>query len=202
MLPQKGRLIPLIVLRQDRAAARWGLSGKGLRMLRVDRRLIGVAAAAALTSAIGACSSDVTMSDLDPSRKLATLTRPTWLTASSHQEDLTLPPVTEADLIGREGQCAAVPGPAATAEPSLAASRGVALQMTECEVVGRAGAPDNIEVGVNERGERAVALTFTRGLRPGIYRFAAGRLYSIERGLEPSAAPAKQQKQPAKKSRV
>jgi hypothetical protein len=164
-------------------------------MLRVDRRLLRIAAAAALTAALGACSTDVSLSDLDPSRKLATLTRPTWLTYSGHQEDLTLPPVTEADLIGREGQCAAGPGLAAS-------GGGVSLQMTECEVVSRAGTPDNIEVGVNERGERAVVLTFTRGQRPGIYRFASGRLSSIERGPEPPAAPAKQQKAPAKKSRV
>ena len=163
-------------------------------MLRVDQRLLRIAAAAALTAAIGACSTDVTVSDLNPARKLATLTRPTWLTYSGHQEDLTLPPVTETDLIGREGQCAAGPG--------LAASAGVSLQMTECEVVNRAGAPDNIEVGVSERGERAVVMTFTRGQRPGVYRFASGRLVSIERGPEPPA-PAKQQKAPpAKKSRV
>ena len=79
---------------------------------------------------------------------------------------------------------------------------GISLQMTECEVVSRAGAPDNIEVGVNERGERAVALTFMRGARPGIYRFAAGRLNSIERGPEPPAPPKPQQKPPAKKPRA
>jgi hypothetical protein len=172
-------------------------------MLRTDRRLIRIAAAAALTSAIGACSTDMNLSDLDPSRKIAVLTRPAWLTYSGHeQEALTLRPVAETDLIGREGQCAAGPGGAATGEPGQMQT-GIALQMTECEVVSRAGSPDNIEFGVNERGERALALTFMRGPRPGIYRFAAGRLYSIERGPEPPSAPAKQhQKPPAKKSRV
>jgi hypothetical protein len=75
---------------------------------------------------------------------------------------------------------------------------GVALQMTECDVVRRAGAPERVELGANERGERAVVLTYARGPRPGVYRFAGGRLYSIERGPEPPA-PARQQKAAAKK---
>ena len=151
---------------------------------------------------MAACSTDVTLNDLDPSRKIATLTRPAWLSYSGHEhEALTLRPVAETDLIGREGQCAAGPGGAATGEPGLMQT-GISLQMTECEVVSRAGAPDNIEVGVNERGERAVALTFMRGARPGIYRFAAGRLNSIERGPEPPAPPKPQQKPPAKKPRA
>ena len=169
-------------------------------MPRFDRRTIRIGAAVALAAAIGACSSDVTLSDLDPSRKLTSLTRPTWLTYSGHQEDYSLRPVGEADLVGREGQCAAGIGAASEFQQV-----GISLQMTECEVVSRAGAPDNVELGVNERGERAVALTFTRGPRPGIYRFGGGRLYSIERGPEPAAQPKQQQQQqkpPAKKSRV
>src|SRR5882762_9357754 len=167
-------------------------------MLRIDRRLIRLAAAAALTSAIGACSSDLSLSDLNPARKLSTLTNPTWLTYSGAVDNLTLRPVGEADLVGREGQCAAGSGSAATGDAGLPQT-GISLQMTECEVVNRAGAPDNVEFGVNERGERAVALTFLRGPRPGIYRFASGRLSSIERGPEP-AAPARPQRPPAKKS--
>ena len=77
---------------------------------------------------------------------------------------------------------------------------GISLQMTECEVVSRAGAPDNIEFGVNERGDRTVSMTFLSGPRPGVYRFAAGRLASIERGPEPPPAAPKQQRPPAKKS--
>ena len=61
--------------------------------------------------------------------------------------------------------------------------------MTECDVVRRAGAPDNIQVGSNERGERETVLTYARGTRPGLYRFAAGRLYSIEGVAAPPAPP-------------
>ena len=33
---------------------------------------------------------------------------------------------------------------------------GIALEMTECDVVKRAGAPEQVELGTNERGERTV----------------------------------------------
>jgi hypothetical protein len=67
--------------------------------------------------------------------------------------------------------------------------------MTECDVVRRAGAPEQLQVGADERGERAVVITYIRGPRPGIYRFAAGRLTSIERAPEPPPS------RPAPKSR-
>jgi hypothetical protein len=168
-------------------------------MQQIDRRR--VLAAAALAALVGACSGDFNMNDIDPSRKLMTLTRPNWLTFSGHSDELTLPAVTEADLISRNGQCAYSAPSSATglAAPGLAQG-GVSLQMTECDVVNRVGAPDNLEFGVNERGERSVAMTYLRGPRPGIYRFAGGRLNSIERGPEAPSAPKQQQRPPAKKT--
>jgi len=62
---------------------------------------------------------------------------------------------------------------------------GIALQMTECEVVRVAGSTDRVEIGTNERGQRSVTLTYLSGGRPGIYRFVAGRLASMERVAEP-----------------
>ncbi len=59
-------------------------------------------------------------------------------------------------------------------------------------MVGRIGTPDRVDLGSNERGERAAVLTYTRGARPGVYRFAGGRLVSIERGAE--AAPERPKK--------
>jgi hypothetical protein len=153
-----------------------------------------VFAAAALAATLGACSNDFNASDLDPSRKLLTMTRPNWLTFSGHQDELTLPPVSEADLINQTGQCANM-APANDGQ----LQGGVALQMTECEVINRAGTPDNIEFGANERAERMVSLTYLRGARPGVYRFVTGRLYSIERAPDAPGAP-KQQRPPAKKS--
>jgi hypothetical protein len=163
-------------------------------MQRIDRKR--VLAAAALAATLGACSNDIGLNDLDPSRKLLTMTRPAWLTFSGHQDELTLPPVTQAELINQDGQCASV-APANADGSGL--QQGVALQMSECEVVTRAGPPDNIEFGGGERGERTVALTYLRGPRPGVYRFIMGRLSSIERA--PDAPGTKQQRPPpAKKS--
>ncbi|HXF89089.1 MAG TPA: hypothetical protein VNK48_12105 [Xanthobacteraceae bacterium] len=70
--------------------------------------------------------------------------------------------------------------------PALAVG-GIALGMTECDVVKRAGPPEKVVIGTNERAERTVTLTYTGNMRPGIYTFTAGRLVSIERAPEPPA---------------
>jgi hypothetical protein len=60
---------------------------------------------------------------------------------------------------------------------------GVALGMTECQVVRRTGAPSNVAItagSVDGKGERKVVLTYDGGSRPGVYRFASGRLQVIE----------------------
>jgi hypothetical protein len=66
-------------------------------------------------------------------------------------------------------------------------------------VVKRAGHPERFEFGTNERNERTVTLTYIQGPRPGIYRFAAGRLTSIERAPEPPK-PVRQQRKPPKRA--
>jgi hypothetical protein len=71
--------------------------------------------------------------------------------------------------------------------------RGIALQMTECQVVQAAGYTDRVEISANERGQRSVTLTYMSGERPGIYRFVGGRLASMERVAEPPQ-PKKPQK--------
>ncbi len=92
-------------------------------------------------------------------------------------------------------------GGTANAAPTLppqvrSGPSGIALQMTECEVVRVAGYTDRIEIGANERGQRSATLTYMTGPRPGIYRFVGGRLASMERVAEPPQ-PKKPQK-PAK----
>ena len=62
--------------------------------------------------------------------------------------------------------------------------RGIALAMTECQVVSVAGYTDRVEISANERGERVVTLTYLSGDRPGIYRFRSGRLVNMERIAE------------------
>ena len=115
-------------------------------------------------------------------------------------------PVTSDDLVDTEGRCVGVPlGP----YPNLPMGQqdnipmiptAVALDMTECDVVKRAGQPGQVNFGTNERGERTVVLTYLGGARPGIYRFASGRLTSIERAPEPPAPPKPQRRAPPKRT--
>ncbi len=153
-------------------------------------------AIAALLLAIGACSADMNLSNVTftPNSESAR-GKPDWTTFSGNKGEFSLRPVTAADLVGPDGQCGPPPGQAAPApgepvlSPSIPTVQGaIALQMTECDVVRRAGAAEKAELGTNARGERAVTLTFTRGPWPGIYRFDDGRLVSIERapGLQPA----------------
>jgi hypothetical protein len=114
-----------------------------------------------------------------------------FLSYSGQREDFTLPPPAPQELVSPDGQCADTAAGDPTADqmtPGLP-SGGVALQMTECEVVRRVGLPERVELGATERGDRAAVLTYTQGARPGIYRFAGGRLYAIERAPEPAPAP-------------
>jgi hypothetical protein len=68
--------------------------------------------------------------------------------------------------------------------------RGVALYMTECEVVRVAGYTDRVQINADERGRRSVTLTYMSGDRPGIYHFIDGRLATMER-VEVPVAPKK-----------
>ena len=79
-------------------------------------------------------------------------------------------------------------------------SGGIALGMTECQTVQRAGAPSNVAISAGEKGERKVVLTYLSGPWPGIYTFASGRLNVVERAPEqPKPAKAAPQKTPKKK---
>jgi hypothetical protein len=106
-------------------------------------------------------------------------------------------PVTAEDLVSADGGCpgmAPAPGDAnalangaAGAPPSTSGT--VALGHTECDVVRGIGAPDNVGLSNNARGDRVAVVTYSRGGRAGIYTFTAGRLTSIERGAEPVEEP-------------
>jgi hypothetical protein len=111
-------------------------------------------------------------------------------------------PVSPADLVDGQGLCAGAAAAETVAEsggPSeTRITRGVGLDMTECEVVRILGQPQSANVGSDERGERSVVMTYTMTERAGIYRFVGGRLVSIERGAEPPPV-ATPEKKPAKK---
>lgn len=153
-------------------------------------------AGAALAASLGACSSDIDYTRINLLPKMENPFTSSELTYRG-AGGVALRPVSGEDLVTASGQCAlpqAVAGASAQADamPSDAAPvpdgvmrGGVALQMTECEVVARAGYTDKVDIGANERNERAVTLTYLQGPWPGIYRFTDGRLVSIERVAEP-----------------
>jgi hypothetical protein len=121
-----------------------------------------------------------------------------------------LGPIGPHDLVDASGRCAAAAAPApgpdvagggqgAQGSPPAAqlSGRPIVLKMTECDLVGTAGAPEDIQIGANEHGDRAVTLEYKAGAHAGIYRFVSGRLVSVERVEGPPGAPA--QKPPARK---
>ena len=164
-------------------------------MRRLNQIVLRTIAMATLACAMAACSSDLSLTGVTLVPKPETLLRkPDWATFSGGKSD-ELRPVTAADLVSAQGQCDGGAGQAG-AEP---VAGGIALQMTECDVVRRAGPVEKIDVGSDERGERAVTLTYLRGPWPGIYRFTGGRLVSIERAPGPPPAPAKAPKASTKK---
>jgi hypothetical protein len=71
---------------------------------------------------------------------------------------------------------------------------GIALGMTECDAVRRAGQPNDVNIGAGPKGDRKVVLTYLTGSRPGIYTFSGGRLKEIDRAPgqpEPEKKPIK-----------
>ena len=74
---------------------------------------------------------------------------------------------------------------------------GIALQMTECQVVAVAGSTDRVEISAGPGGQRLVTLTYVSGERPGIYRFVNGRLNTMERVAE-QPQPRRAAKKPAR----
>lgn len=124
-------------------------------------------------------------------------------------------PVAPDDLVTADGRCVAsaqapvpaAPPPTAAAaplpdrlEPAMPSAPtvmgGIALGMSECEVVRRAGQPNDVSIGAGDKGERKVVLRYLGGTWPGVYQFRSGRLSVIEAAPAPPR-PAK----PAPKSR-
>jgi hypothetical protein len=108
-------------------------------------------------------------------------------------------------MVDANGACPAMPAanpvaaPATAEGPGAAAAPGaadpllggaIALGMTECDVVYRAGAPSNVQIGTNPNGARSAVLTYNGGPRPGIYRFEAGRLADMDRVEVAESKPA------------
>jgi len=174
-------------------------------MRNLQRRAFALLATAMVASALAACGAVSEVGNVNLLPNVSNLSRPDWLTYSGGKNEFTLRPVSEADLVNADGQCAMVATGAATPEPGAdpaapqaapLLSGGIALQMTECDVVRRVGQPEQAQIGTNERGERTVVLSYIRGSRPGVYRFTGGRLTVIERA--PGAPAERPQKKKSK----
>lgn len=112
-------------------------------------------------------------------------------------------PVTASDLVDANGACPPAPVPAApppstaesagaiptTPEASSLLGQGIALGITECDVVYRAGTPASVQLSTNPNGDRVAVLTYNSGPRPGIYHFERGRLMAMDRVEVAESAP-------------
>ena len=139
---------------------------------------------------------------------------PTGYTYSSLGDTRQDRSISQNDLVDANGACPnyVPPGPGAAANPAEAAppgsgtaalaGGGIALGMSECDVVARLGQPTAVNPGSNPNGSRSLVLTYQSGPRPGIYRFERGRLAEMDRVEAPPAAAEKKtiRKKPAASS--
>ncbi len=118
------------------------------------------------------------------------------------------------DLVSPNGACPPSPASAAPAAPAAAGpgvmpngsptetvapsllGAPVALGMTECQVVDRAGAPTSVQIGSNPNGDRTALVTYDSGPRPGIYHFERGRLMDMDRVAVAAPEPKALKKRP------
>lgn len=98
-----------------------------------------------------------------------------------------MPAAAPAPPAAAAGQAAGTPAPAQTTESLLGG--GIALGMSECDVVFRAGQPSAVQIGSNPGGDRTAVLTYGAGPRPGIYHFVRGELTEMDRVETPAAPP-------------
>ena len=134
-------------------------------------------------------------SDKDLRAKLR-LTRPDWQQNPNPPVD-TSRALTADDLVGPDGRCPGGGESQALAEATGAGpgtgtqhlTRGISLEMSECELIRALGNTGQVQISTDEGGQRSVVVTYLQGDRPGIYRFVAGRLKIIERAPEPPPPP-------------
>jgi hypothetical protein len=120
-------------------------------------------------------------------------------------------PITANDLVNSNGSCpppavapAPPPAPGQTAVPAAPPDTtallggGVALGMSECDVVFRAGQPSAVQIGSLPNGDRTAVLTFDSGPRAGIYHFQRGTLKVMDSVPVAAAPPQAVKKKSAK----
>ncbi len=187
---------------------------------------LSIALAFAAALAVGGCknAADVFHDQNEGgwfAKPLDLLGKPDWArpTASTTVNLGPQGPVSAEDLVSADGQCAqpsaalaqaAAPAPAEAPQPAAdpglqhlqpggapTVAGGIALGMTECQAVQRAGSPSNVAISAGDGGERKVVLTYLSGPWPGIYTFTGGRLNVVDRAPEqpkPAKAAPKKKK--------
>src|SRR5215472_11432431 len=136
-----------------------------------------------LVSADGQCALSPTTNASDPP--------PVAATSAPQADNKAVAPATATPNSGLQRlEPASAPSPVAG---------GIALGMTECQAVQRAGTPNDVAISGDQKGERKVVLTYLGGPWPGIYTFVGGRLNVVERAPE-QPKPAAPKKTPKKKA--
>lgn len=172
-------------------------------------RLIGKVLGFSIVLALGACALPDFESFRAPTADV--LFRP--MSVTNYREKV-LPPVPPDDLVDASGRCAGAFVPAggggdpASAQGSVSLPEAgvpmipsaIALEMSECDVVKRAGVAQRVEIGGGAGGARTVTMTYVSGERAGVYQFADGRLKSMERGPEAAEPPKTARSKPGKKT--
>lgn len=172
-------------------------------------RLLSACALVAAASALSGCGGfEMPEMTLFPNRGQLFKSQD-WATATSTSSKASPDfassrPVSPEDYVDGSGLCAGHVAPAevssgaalvdAAGAPATqpVAAGGVALGMTECQVVAHAGQPGQVDIGADEAGARKVVLTYMSGPWPGIYTFASGRLKVVDRVAQPEPVkPAK-----------
>jgi hypothetical protein len=177
---------------------------------RVFSNLACVAALSALAAVTAGCSGAVT----DSIKGGEWFSKPMNIVTRADGSDATVNknfdlgprgPVAAEDLVGADGRCsAAIVAGTPPAEGSVAGdlasapdsgmpqvSGGIALGMSECDAVRRAGTPANVNIGAGDNNDRNVVLTYLSGPWPGIYTFSSGRLKEIAAAPEQPKVAAK-----------
>ena len=175
---------------------------------------ICVVGALAGALALGSCANvDMENKDAWFSKPFQFVSRGGGYTFSELQESKARSqPITANDLVATNGSCPpppavqqAAPAPAANQPGSAPAATdtgallggGIALGMSECDVVFRAGAPSAVQIGNAPNGDRTAVVTFNGGPRAGIYHFQSGALVEVERSQTAPAPTQTAKKKPA-----
>jgi hypothetical protein len=159
----------------------------------------------------GCASSDVDMSERWFSKPFDVTGKNGGYTFSELQETKQRQrPITARDLVNSNGTCAAPAPPAAANQAATAGAPpgaasplggGIALGMSECDVVSRAGQPTAVQLGNNPNGDRTAVLTYNGGPRPGVYRFERGELVQMDRATVQAPPPQPDKKKSAKSTK-